>query len=147
MGSSRYTSGRSDVPTSSSLGDRRVSCRHRVVVDDASLGWWQDSSFFSTPCRIVDMSLSGCSVRLRRAPGLLKGQSVWLLPRGLSPGDWSEGVIVSIRKPFLRECQVRIRLLASLPYESFKALVHGPDHEHKIDRVGAPEHEQDHFWK
>jgi hypothetical protein len=147
MGIPRDTTGRNAIRPPSGRSDRRGVCRHPVVIDDASLGWWQDSSFLSTPCRIIDISQYGFMIKTRRLPGPKEGQSVWLLPRGLSPSDWAEGIIVSIRKPLLRECQVRIKLLAPFPYESFKTLVHGPDHVRKIDRLEAPEHEQDHFWR
>jgi hypothetical protein len=147
MGIPRDTIGRRPISPASGRGDRRGSCRHPVVIDDASLGWWKDSAFVSTPCRIIDISLYGFLIKARRLAGVKEGQSIWLLPRGLAPGDWAEGIIVSIRKPWLRECQVRIKLMAPFPYESFKTLVYGPDHIRENDRLDAPEHEQDHFWK
>jgi hypothetical protein len=86
-------------------------------------------------------------VELRRLPRRMERQPVWLRPRGFSPGESPEGIIVSVRKPLFRRCQVRIGFLAPFPYESFKTLVFGPDHLHEIAGCELPEHEMDHFWK
>jgi hypothetical protein len=86
-------------------------------------------------------------IQSRRSPSPKEGQPVWLLPLGASTSDWTEGSIVSVRKSLFQGCQVRIRLLAPFPYESFMTLVYGPDHLVEIPRLGRPEHENDHFWK
>jgi len=80
-------------------------------------------------------------------PSRMERQSVWLRPLGVSPSDWTEGIIVSVRKPLFRKCQVRIAFLAPFPYESFKTLVYGPEHLRETAGPQLPEHEQDHFWR
>jgi hypothetical protein len=86
-------------------------------------------------------------VESRAVPKLKEQQKVWLRPLGLSVGDWTEGTIVAIRKPMFRPCQIRIRFLADLPYDSFKPLVFGekPPREPAVGE--SPEHERDHYWK
>ena len=147
MGARRDHTSRGSNPSSGGAGDRRGACRHAVLNEDASLGWWQNANFTSTPCRIIDISVNGFRVASQRHPGVKEGQSVWLHPQGLSPDSWTEGIVVSIRKPFLRECQVRIKLLTPFPYDWFKMLVHGADHVRVVRRVETPEHETDQFWK
>jgi hypothetical protein len=77
----------------------------------------------------------------------MEQQSVWLRALGVSSSDWTEGMIVSVRKPWLRNCRVRIQFLAPFPYESFKTLVYGTDYLRDIADTGTPEHEKDHLWK
>jgi hypothetical protein len=86
-------------------------------------------------------------VESRRRPPQVDRQSVWLRLIGVSPSDWPEGIIVSVRKPLFRSCQIRIGFVAPFPYESFKTLVFGPDHLHDMADRDRPEHETDHFWK
>jgi hypothetical protein len=118
-----------------------------VVLPEASLGWWHDSSFITTPGRIIDISLYGCQVACRRTPGWAAKQSIWVCPLGVSPRDWAEGIIISARKPFLGSCQLRFRFNSAFPYEAFKMLVYGPDQIAEVDRLETPEHEQDHLWR
>jgi hypothetical protein len=99
------------------------------------------------PCRIIDMSLVGCMVESRAIPKLVAQQSVWLRPPGASPGDWTEGIIVAVRKPWFRKWQIRISLLAPFPYESFKSMAFGSDHLREVPERESPEHEKDHFWR
>ncbi len=86
-------------------------------------------------------------IEARQRPRLTERQSVWLRPLGVVPSDWLEGIIVGVRKPWLRKCQLRIAFLAPFPYESFKAMVYGPEDLHDVAVRESPEHEQDHFWK
>jgi hypothetical protein len=141
-----YGAGNGDRPLSG-RGDRRRACRYPVGLADGSLGWWEGSSFVDTPCRIIDLSLVGCLVETRALPGVKEQQKVWLRPLGVSPGDWTEGVLVAARKPFFRPCQVRIRFLNDLPYESFKPLVFGVDKHRPSPAGDRPEHEQDRIWR
>jgi hypothetical protein len=99
----------------------------------------------NTPCRIIDMSIAGCMVEARRLPTGMERRSVWVRPAGVTTGESSEGIIISVRKPFFRNCRVGIAFLAPFPYEAFKALVYGPDQE--IADRELPEHEKDWFWK
>jgi hypothetical protein len=135
------------IKPGSETGDRRRVCRYRVVLEDALLGWWQDSCFTNVPARLINLSLQGCLVELQRLPDLSPRQSVWVHPHKESQVGWFEGRIISVRKPLLRQCKVRILFLAPLGYEPFKKLVYGPEYlSDGCPRV-APAHEQDHFWK
>jgi hypothetical protein len=118
-----------------------------VVLPEASLGWWQDSSFVTTPGRIIDISLYGCQVESRRSPGRSAKESIWLCPLEVSPRDWAEGIIISANKPFFGSCQLRIRFIADFPYEAFKMLVYGPNKSLEVGRLETPEHEKDHLWR
>jgi hypothetical protein len=131
----------------SGRNDRRRACRYPVGLADGSLGWWEGSSFADAPCRIIDLSLMGCLVETRALPGLKEQQKVWLRPLGVSTSDWTEGIIVAIRKPLFRPCQVRIRFLSDLPYASFKPLVFGVENSRKATTAETPEHEQDPMWR
>jgi hypothetical protein len=147
MGLPEYRSASSLAPSRSKGSDRRRACRNPVVLPEASLGWWQDSTFMSTAGRIVDLSLYGCLVESWRFPPERERQPVWVCPLDVSPRDWAEGVVISARKPLLRKCQLRIRFVAPFPYESFKTLVYGPGHLLEVARDETPEHERDEFWK
>jgi hypothetical protein len=127
--------------------DRRRACRYLVALPESSLGWWEESSFVDTPCRTIDISLIGCMVESRPLPRRMARQSVWFRTLGVSPSDWTEGIIVAIRKPLFRKWQIRISFLAPFPYESFRSLVFGPDQLGETARRESLEHETDHFWK
>ena len=101
----------------------------------------------STPCQIIDISLVGCMVESYRFSSRMERQSVLLRPLGVSASDWIEGIVVSVRKPLFRKCQIRIRFLASFPYNSFKTLVFGPDRSGELAGPEPLEHEKDHFWR
>jgi hypothetical protein len=147
MGDSRYYSATGGDRPLSSGNDRRRACRYRVGLADGLLGWWEDSSFVDMPCRIIDLSLLGCMVESRRLPNVKEQQKVWLRPVGVSPSDWTEGIIVAIRRPLFRQCQIRISFLADISYASFKPLVFGADHLREAAAPEAREHEKDHLWK
>jgi hypothetical protein len=127
--------------------DRRRACRYVVTFPDGSLGWWEDSCFVDMPCRIIDMSLVGCMVESRSLPKGMQQQSVWFRTLGVSPSAWTEGIIVAVRKPLFRKCQIRIRFRAPFPYESFRTLVFGPDRLCENANREFAEHEKDHFWR
>jgi hypothetical protein len=80
-------------------------------------------------------------------PIQIQQQPVWFRAMSVPPTDWTEGVIVSVRKAFLRKRQVRIKFRTPFPYESFTTLVCGWDHLCEISDDDTPEHERDHFWK
>jgi hypothetical protein len=149
MADARYTSyglrGRDLAP--SSPRDRRRACRYPVDIPGGALGWREGESFADAPCRIIDISAGGCMVELLRGPSWKERQSVWLRPPGVGPDDWTEGIIVAVRKPFLRPCRVRISFLAELPYELYKALAFGAGRPRAAAGSAAPEHEKDHFWR
>ncbi len=147
MGDRRYYSSKSSDGSVSHARDRRRACRYRVGLADGSLGWWQDSTFVNTACRIIDISVAGCLVESCAAPNLKEHQSVWLHPLGVSTSDWTEGIIVDIRKPLFRRCQIRMRFSTDLPYESFKPLAFGVESAGETAVREAPEHEQDDFWR
>jgi hypothetical protein len=142
----RYTNP-SNTGSNAESSDRRHSCRYRVLFPDASLGWWSESSFIDVPVRLLNISLNGCMVELPKMLGRNERQSVWLRPRSIATADWTEGVIIAVRKPFVKPCRVRIAFLTHYPYESFKELVYGLDHLRDPLCADAPEHEQDHLWR
>ncbi len=72
---------------------------------------------------------------------------MWFRPVGIVTSDWSEGIVVSVEKPWFRSQQVRIRFLGLFPFEVFKPLVHGPDYLQEHSRSQVPEHEQDTLWR
>jgi hypothetical protein len=147
MADSRYYSARSGDRPLSAARDRRRACRYRIGFAEGSLGWWQDSSFVETPCRIIDLSLAGCLVEARPASRLREQQKVWFRPLHVAQGEWTEGTVVAIRKPLFRQCQIRIRFLTDLPYASFKPLVFGTECPPEPATPEAPEHEKDHLWR
>jgi hypothetical protein len=128
-------------------GDRRRVCRHPVVYQDASLGWWLESEFKSTPVRLVDLSLNGCLIELARAPHLSAQQSIWLHAHSLAVAEWTEGRIVSSKKTWAGKCRLGIAFLAPMAYEPFKKLIYGREHFQESPPDDLPEHERDHFWK
>lgn len=131
----------------SSARDRRRACRYRVGLADGSLGWWEDSSFVDAPCWIIDVSLLGCLVESRPLPSLREQQRVWFRPLCASSSDWTEAIVIAVRRRLFRRHQVRLRFLADLPYESFKLLAFGTGRPRKTADPERPEHEKDHFWR
>ena len=147
MSDRKNYSARNAVSRLSGSNERRRACRYVVAFPDGLLGWWEDSCFVNTPCRTIDVSLAGCLVESRPLPGRMEQQSVWFRALNVSPGDWTEGIIVAVRKPWFRKWQIRISFLAPFPYDSFRSLVFGPDHLREIAERDSPEHEKDHFWR
>jgi hypothetical protein len=86
-------------------------------------------------------------VELRPIRNLMEEQPASFRPLGISPSTWTEAIIVAVRKPLFRQCQIRIRFLAELPYELFKPLVFGRERSCETADPEAPEHETDHFWR
>jgi hypothetical protein len=118
-----------------------------VVLEDAILGWWQNTEFINAPARLVNLSLHGCLVEIGMMPDLSPQQAVWVHPHLEAEVDWVEGVVVGIRKPLLRKCNVRIAFVRPFGYDPFKKLVYGPGHIQEVSQESAPEHERDGFWK
>ncbi len=127
--------------------DRRLSCRYPVLCPDAALGWWSESAFLDVPARLVDLSLKGCMLVLTQNFARVEGQPVWLCPLELPTAVWTEGVVLSVRKPLVQLWQIRIAFLAEFPYDLFKELVFGREHLRDVSRGPAPDHEQDHYWR
>jgi hypothetical protein len=131
----------------SGAADKRRVCRYPVLLQDALMGWWEESNFVSTPVRLLNLSTSGCLIELPRTPKPGKGQPAWICPLGLSPTQWIEGAVASVRKPFLKNCRVGIAFRAQVTFESFKTLIYGSGHLFDDAADRGPEHERDHFWK
>ena len=127
--------------------ERREECQHLSVLLEASLGWWEDARFVTTPAQIADISQSGCMVESPSYPARRKELSVWFRPVAIAKSDWSEGIVVAVEKPWFRSQRVRIRFLELFPFDVFKSLVHGPDYRHVQSRSQRPEYEQDTFWR
>ena len=81
-----------------------------------------------------------------RVPPVQPGETIWFGLAGSQPAERIEGILVDARKPFLRECSIRIKFLTPLPYATFTYLVYGPQHldPKKVDRR---ECETDQFWR
>jgi hypothetical protein len=125
--------------------DRRRSCRYRVVIRDVLLGWKENDIFIELPASLEDLSLSGCLATTNHSRVPKAGESIWFKAPASEPGEWAQGIVVSVRKPLLRRCAIRIQFLIPLTYALFRLLVQGPDTARPdVDR---PDFECDHFWK
>jgi hypothetical protein len=147
MSGTRHTMGSRFNHAASAPGDKRRVCRYRVLLQDALLGWWEQEKFVSTPARLINLSTSGCLIELPRTPERAKGEPGWICPLGLSQAQWIEGVVVSVKKPLLKNCRIGISFRAHVTFESFKTLVYGSGNLGEAVADDAPEHERDHFWK
>jgi hypothetical protein len=146
MGPVRNSIGRSGgkVPKS---GDRRGSCRYRVQFHDALLRWPGGPDFVQIPARLLDLSLTGCLLELPRIPQRTERQPIWFRSAADPNETWVEGVVLSIRKSFMKPCRMRIVFNDSFPYELFKKLVYGAEDRYAPVPIDTPPHEQDHYWK
>ncbi len=127
--------------------DRRRSVRYRVHFGDAILSWCDGSSSLEQPARLIDLSLHGCLLELKKLPGKTGRQSVRLRFPAAASEEWVDGIVCSIRKPMFKRCQIRIAFLDSFPYQTFKKLVYGRDDFCGSLPEDAPAHEQDHYWR
>jgi hypothetical protein len=134
------------VPLSSG-GDRRRACRYSVALPECSLAWKKDSCLVEKACQVVDISMAGCLVESASVPTRMEKQAVWLRIPDLSPGDWTEGVVVSAWKPWFRKSRIRIKFVSPLPYDTFGRLVFGQDYLCQFVDRELPEHDRDHFWR
>jgi hypothetical protein len=98
------------------------------------------------PARLIDLSLAGCMLELQGRPARVEGQSVQVRSVAASTEEWAEGVVLSVRKPFFKDCRIRIAFRDSFPYQSFKMLVYGSEDFRGLARDHVPPHEQDHYW-
>jgi hypothetical protein len=147
MSGVRHTIGSGSDHAVDGAADKRRVCRYRVILQDSLLGWWEEASFVSTPARLVNLSSSGCLIELPRIPKPAKGQAAWICPLGLPATQWFEGTVVSVRKPFLKNCRMGIVFRAHVTFESFKTLIYGSGDLYGAAPDTAPAHERDHFWK
>jgi hypothetical protein len=138
--------GRADRPPPGPF-DRRRSCRYRVLLGDVLLGWWEGSTFVKVPAHMLDLSLQGCMLEMRRAPARTARQPVWVRSLVASSQEWTEGVVLAVRKPLIKRCRIRIAFRDSFPYQTFKKLVYGAEDFHGSSRHEPAPHEQDHYWK
>jgi len=146
MGLVRNTNGTVGDPGPPS-DDRRRIIRHSVVLPDALLGWWEQENYTTISVQLVNLSISGCMVESRQLVGRAERQPVWMRALAVEPAEWTEAVVVRVKKPLFRRCQVRLRFLAPFPFESFKMLVYGPDQGGVSETEETPEHERDKFWR
>lgn len=107
-------------------GDRRSSCRYAVVQGDAWLGWWEGATFQSTSAQIVDISLRGAMLTVETFPP--KETPLYFCPPGMSrDAEWIEVKPVAAKKKFLGPREIRVSFRQVFPYDTFKAVVYGPD--------------------
>ena len=126
--------------------DRR---RTAVIPSGSRRRFWAGTrtvSAWSFRSSCVDISMQGCRVKSRVRPAPKPGEPIWFQAPEANPEEWIEGVLVSTNKPFLRKSTSRIRFLKSLPYQTFKMLVYGPEGQ-DLERSERPEHEADHIWR
>jgi PilZ domain len=147
MSGKRHTIGSGLDHTVNGAADKRRVCRYRVVLQDALLGWWEDAKFVNTPAQLINLSTSGCQIELPRTPKPAKGEPAWICPLGLSPAQWIEGTVVSVRKPLLKKCRMGFLFRTHVTFESFKTLIYGSGDVFDSMPDEAPDHERDHFWK
>ncbi len=148
MGFLRHSIRASDAARVPGAADRRRTCRYRVLFHDADLGWWEGSTFIQTPAQLVNLSLHGCMLELQRLPARTLLQPVWVRSHAATSREWDEGIVLFVRKPFIRRCRIRIAFRVAFPYQSFKTLVYGTeDLDGSIRDGAAPPHERDHYWK
>jgi hypothetical protein len=127
--------------------DRRRSCRYRVLIDDAILEWPAGPSALELPARLIDLSLHGCMLELKKLPAKSEQQAVRIRFPAAVDQEWVGGIVCSIRKPMFKCCRIRIAFHDSFPYQTFKKLVYGRDDFSKSSSAEAPAHERDHYWK
>jgi hypothetical protein len=147
MGTAHHAVERSLSQTAKRSNDRRAACRYPVRLPDALLGWWSGSDFVNFPARIVDLSTAGCRAEARALPSRREKEAIWVRPLAITSGEWTAGIIVSRKKPFLGKDQIRIKFLAPFPYESFQMLVYGPAEAVQDPDSERPEHEREGFWR
>jgi hypothetical protein len=126
--------------------DRRRACRSRAVMHDVVLGWEKDGKIGELPAFLEDVSMDGCLAKSRTIPTPHRGDSIWFGLAGSAPTERIEGILIDARKPFLRECSIRIKFLTPLPYATFRYLVYGPQNA-RPTRGELLEYETDQFWK
>ncbi len=98
------------------------------------------------PVELDDISTHGCLVKSRVCPAPKPGELIWFQAPDVDPQAWIEGVLVSTIKPFLRQHSTRIRFMTSLPFQTFKMLVYGPEGI-DLEHNERPEHEADYIWR
>jgi hypothetical protein len=128
-------------------GDRRRSCRYLALHVDCHLGWWKDATFEHKPAALIDISMHGAMLSMKAKPGVELGKPVWYRPVGIANDEWIEAVLVSMNKPWLGNCSLRINFSSSFGYETFKAIVYGTPTKASPASRALPEHENEQFWK
>ncbi len=147
MGSARHSIGFQIGRRAPGAFDRRRSCRYGVMFPDALLGWSEGTSLIELPARLLDLSLQGCMLELRKRPARTPQQPVAVRSLADSSAEWVAGVVVSVRKPLIKPCRIRIVFREAFPYQLFKKLVYGTEDLRASSHNGGPAHEQDHYWK
>jgi hypothetical protein len=127
--------------------ERREGCRYPSVRPEALLGWWNDGTFGHVTVCIVNVSTVGCLVETNQAVARERNHPVWLCPLGLEPGQWKEGTVVAIKRPFLGKYAIRIKFASPFAYESFRTLICNAEHGAADPDRSVPEHETDQFWR
>jgi hypothetical protein len=111
------------------LDDRRSVCRYSVARNHAWIGWWEGETFRHADAELLDISLRGARLIVTALPP--PSQSVWFCPPSTapaaSPSDWLEARVIEARKRWLGPRLVRLIFRKNFPYETFKAVVYGPE--------------------
>ncbi len=128
-------------------GERRRVCRYTVKDPRAHVGWWVGQSFASVPCKLLDLSMSGCQIEAAGSKPPSADQPIWLRPAGMAEDEWIEGSVVAARRAVFGGLKVRIRFGTALDYEMFNELVYGRDHILDTPLRDLPEHERDQIWR
>ena len=144
---SRFQSGVAKQFNGQVPGERRRSCRYLALHVDCHLGWWNDSTFEHRPAKLIDISMSGGMLTMDSKPAVAVGKPIWYRPVRIANDEWIEATLVSVTKPWLGSCRIRINFSSSFRFETFKAIVYGTPTEAPGSTRVVPEHEAENFWK
>ncbi len=126
--------------------DRRLVCRYTPAFKDVVLTTMASGALVDHAAEFENVSMQGCLVKTRHNPHTQKDDRVWLKVPGEIGSPVMEGAVVSAVKPFLARCEIRIRFLEPLTYQTFKRLVYGEEGL-DLNHRERPAHEHDQFWR
>jgi len=129
-----------------SAKDRRLACRYPAATKVLILSLIESGSAVDHSVQLENVSMQGCLVKSRREPRVQPGERVWLKVLGNITIPMIAGIVISVVKPFLGKCSIRIRFLAPLPYQTFKMLVYGSE-EIDMNLRNRLDYENDQFWR
>jgi hypothetical protein len=111
-------------------GDRRRAPRYETNGVPASVGWYDGTDYRTTPARLIDISLGGLSAWTQALPTV--GASAWFRLGEEDTSPWVEAVVVEaaavkVSRLFWARSRprVRLRFVASCPYDTFKTAIEG----------------------
>lgn len=130
--------------------ERRVAARHPTVDNTIVLAWHNEDSRGCLEGRLVNISQSGALLLVEGVPPTQR--DAWVRLVKPSATDWVESHVVSTTRRLLtrltrkRTCLVRLRFLATCPYDLFKLATHGPMLDEACRESGTSEYES-RIWR